>query len=115
VAQALGNPRVAALNLTVNVAVRAGLLDNDGFQGDYSDRFIYASARAWDARLATKDPARERLTRCCRSGIEPRSSGRFDQTSVWRTGSGDGSGAGGGSGTGTSGPRAPAAISTAHA
>jgi len=57
VAQALGNPRVAALNLTVNVAVRAGLLDNDGFPGDYSDRFIYASARAWDARLATKDPA----------------------------------------------------------
>lgn len=56
-AQALANPRVIALNLTVNIAVRAGLLDGDGFPGDPADRFIYASARAWDARLATQDRA----------------------------------------------------------
>ncbi len=57
VLQALGNPRVVALNLTAVIAVRAGLLERDQFPGDPADRIIYASARSWSARLATKDAA----------------------------------------------------------
>jgi PIN domain nuclease of toxin-antitoxin system len=57
VAQALANPRVVALNLTAPTAVRAGLLDREQFPGDPADRIIYASALAWNARLATRDEA----------------------------------------------------------
>jgi PIN domain nuclease of toxin-antitoxin system len=57
VAQALAHPRVVALNLTAETAVRAGLLGRDEFPGDPADRIIYASARAWNASLATRDAA----------------------------------------------------------
>lgn len=57
VAHALGHPRVVALDLTPSIALRAGLLDRERFPGDPADRVIYASARAWGARLATKDGA----------------------------------------------------------
>jgi PIN domain nuclease of toxin-antitoxin system len=39
------------------VAVRAAELGRDGFLGDPADRFIYATARANGARLATRDEA----------------------------------------------------------
>lgn len=57
VGQALGNPRVVSLNLTASVAVGAGELAHDRLPGDPADRIIYASARAWNARLATRDAA----------------------------------------------------------
>ncbi len=57
VPHALASPRVLALNLTASTAVGAGLLDRERFPGDPADRIIYASARAWDARLATRDAA----------------------------------------------------------
>ena len=53
--QALANPRVEAVPLTSDVAVRAALLARDGFHGDPADRLIYASARAAGARLVTRD------------------------------------------------------------
>jgi len=54
---ALANPRVVALALSASIAMRAGLLDRQRFPGDPADRIVYASARAWDARLATRDQA----------------------------------------------------------
>lgn len=57
IAHAIANPRVVTLNLTVSTAMRAGLLHREEFHGDPADRIIYESARAWNARLATKDRA----------------------------------------------------------
>lgn len=56
IAQALAQPRLAALPLTAELALAAGLLD-DRFPGDPADRMIYATARANRAGLVTKDAA----------------------------------------------------------
>jgi PIN domain nuclease of toxin-antitoxin system len=55
IAHAMSNPRAVALNLTLNVALQAGLLEQARFPGDPADRIVYASARSWSARLATRD------------------------------------------------------------
>lgn len=57
VRQALAEPRVEPLPPSAEVAVAAGLLDTKGFPGDPIDRLIYATARALDAHLLTRDAA----------------------------------------------------------
>jgi PIN domain nuclease of toxin-antitoxin system len=54
---ALGNERVETLDLDSEIAVAAALLDSELFPGDPADRVIYATARARDARLVTRDGA----------------------------------------------------------
>jgi PIN domain nuclease of toxin-antitoxin system len=55
--EALAADRVVALPLTDDIAIRAALLERAGFHGDPADRMIYATARAHDARLVTRDEA----------------------------------------------------------
>jgi PIN domain nuclease of toxin-antitoxin system len=55
VKRALAEQRVKPLTLGVEIALGAGLLDARGFPGDPADRFIYATARAVDAPLVTRD------------------------------------------------------------
>lgn len=55
IAQALAHPRSRTLTLTSDIAVKAGMLDQDDFPGDPADRIVYSTARAEDARLVTKD------------------------------------------------------------
>lgn len=55
VLQALAHERVDSLALTASIAVRAGLLEREQFQGDPADRMIYATARETHSLLATKD------------------------------------------------------------
>jgi PIN domain nuclease of toxin-antitoxin system len=55
IGDALNVHRVRALAPTVPIALRAGLLDPDGFHGDPIDRLIYATAVEHDARLLTAD------------------------------------------------------------
>lgn len=57
VRQALTETRVESLPPSAEVAVAAGLLDSHSFPGDPIDRFIYATARATQARLVTRDAA----------------------------------------------------------
>jgi PIN domain nuclease of toxin-antitoxin system len=49
------DPRTTELALTARTAARAAALAGDGLPGDPADRFIYATARALDARLVTRD------------------------------------------------------------
>jgi PIN domain nuclease of toxin-antitoxin system len=55
VKRALAEERVESLAPGVEIALGAGLLDARGFPGDPADRFIYATARAVDAPLVTRD------------------------------------------------------------
>jgi PIN domain nuclease of toxin-antitoxin system len=55
VKRALAEERVESLAPGVEIALGAGLLDARGFPGDPADRFIYATARALDAPLITRD------------------------------------------------------------
>jgi PIN domain nuclease of toxin-antitoxin system len=55
VKRALAEQRVEPLAPGVEIALDAGLLDVRGFPGDPADRFIYATARAVDAPLVTRD------------------------------------------------------------
>jgi PIN domain nuclease of toxin-antitoxin system len=57
VRQAFAQPRVEALAPSAEIAVAAGLLDSRAFPGDPIDRLIYATARAANARLVTRDEA----------------------------------------------------------
>lgn len=57
VRQAFAQPRVEALAPSAEIAVAAGLLDSRAFPGDPIDRLIYATARAMNARLITRDEA----------------------------------------------------------
>lgn len=56
VSQALAHDRLEELPLTTRIAVDAALL-SPSFPGDPADRIIYATARAHDAVLITKDKA----------------------------------------------------------
>ena len=49
------DPRMTELPLTAAIAVRAAALGAEGLHGDPADRFIYATARALDALLVTRD------------------------------------------------------------
>ena len=49
--------RIVELALSARIAVRAAALTAEGFHGDPADRFIYATARAHDAVLVTRDAA----------------------------------------------------------
>jgi PIN domain nuclease of toxin-antitoxin system len=55
VKRALAEERVEPLVPGVEIALGAGLPDARGFPGDPADRFIYATARAVDAPLVTRD------------------------------------------------------------
>jgi PIN domain nuclease of toxin-antitoxin system len=55
VKRALAEQRVEPLAPGVEITLDAGLLDARGFPGDPADRFIYATARAVDAPLVTRD------------------------------------------------------------
>jgi PIN domain nuclease of toxin-antitoxin system len=55
VRQALSAVGVRSLMLTPEIAVRAALLDEEGFHGDPADRIIYATARHERAKLITRD------------------------------------------------------------
>jgi PIN domain nuclease of toxin-antitoxin system len=57
VRQALAQARVEVLAPSAAIAVAAALLDSRSFPGDPVDRLIYATARATDARLVTRDRA----------------------------------------------------------
>jgi PIN domain nuclease of toxin-antitoxin system len=52
---ALAQEGVEPIPLTVEIAVRAALLESEGFPGDPADRIIYASSRAEGAKLVTRD------------------------------------------------------------
>jgi PIN domain nuclease of toxin-antitoxin system len=52
---ALAQERTEPVPLTVEIAVRAALLESEGFPGDPADRIIYASSRAEGAKLVTRD------------------------------------------------------------
>ena len=52
---ALGAIEAVALPATASIALRAGSLDPQDFQGDPMDRLIYATAVEHDARLVTAD------------------------------------------------------------
>jgi PIN domain nuclease of toxin-antitoxin system len=62
-AQALAQERFEALPLTPEIATDAALLEREGFHGDPGDRIVYATARAMDARLVTKDVRIRRFDR----------------------------------------------------
>ena len=53
--QALAQPGTLALPLMPSVAVKAALLERQGFGGDPADRIIYATARDRGAPLITRD------------------------------------------------------------
>lgn len=55
VRRALAEHRVEPLAPGIEVALDAGLLDGKDFPGDPADRLIYATARAIDAPLVTRD------------------------------------------------------------
>jgi PIN domain nuclease of toxin-antitoxin system len=55
VKRALAQERVQPIAPDVEVALEAALLDARSFPGDPADRFIYATARAVDAPLVTRD------------------------------------------------------------
>jgi PIN domain nuclease of toxin-antitoxin system len=57
VKQALAEERVEPLPPSADIAVAAGLLDAQSFPGDPIDRLIYATARAANAQLLTRDTA----------------------------------------------------------
>ncbi len=57
VRQAFAQPRMEALAPSAEIAVAAGLLDSRSFPGDPIDRLIYATARATNAVLITRDQA----------------------------------------------------------
>jgi PIN domain nuclease of toxin-antitoxin system len=57
VRQAFAEPRVESLAPSPEIAVAAGLLDARSFPGDPIDRLIYATARAHEATLLTRDEA----------------------------------------------------------
>lgn len=57
VPQAFAQDRVEALAPSAEIAVAAGLLDSREFPGDPIDRLIYATARAANATLITRDEA----------------------------------------------------------
>jgi PIN domain nuclease of toxin-antitoxin system len=57
VRQAFAQDRVEALAPSAEIAVAAGLLDSREFPGDPIDRLIYATARAANATLITRDEA----------------------------------------------------------
>ncbi|HEY2142648.1 MAG TPA: type II toxin-antitoxin system VapC family toxin [Solirubrobacteraceae bacterium] len=57
VRQAFADARIESLAPSFEIAVAAGLLDTKDFPGDPVDRLIYATARAADARLITRDRA----------------------------------------------------------
>jgi PIN domain nuclease of toxin-antitoxin system len=57
VRQALAQPRVEALAPSAEIAVAAGLLDSREFPGDPIDRLVYATARAANGTLITRDEA----------------------------------------------------------
>jgi PIN domain nuclease of toxin-antitoxin system len=54
---ALAQERTAGLPVEAEIATAAALLPPDELHGDPADRIIYATARAHDARLITKDGA----------------------------------------------------------
>jgi predicted nucleic acid-binding protein len=54
---ALAQERTAGLPVEAEIATAAALLPPDQLHGDPADRVIYATARAHDARLITKDGA----------------------------------------------------------
>jgi PIN domain nuclease of toxin-antitoxin system len=54
VARALAAERIEPVALDSDIAVQAGQLGRE-FPGDPADRIIYATARALDAPLVTKD------------------------------------------------------------
>lgn len=54
---ALAQERTAGLPVEAEIAAAAALLPQDELHGDPADRIIYATARAHDARLVTKDDA----------------------------------------------------------
>jgi PIN domain nuclease of toxin-antitoxin system len=55
VRRALSDGRINALPPDIEVALGAGLLDVRAFPGDSADRLIFATARAFDAPLITRD------------------------------------------------------------
>jgi PIN domain nuclease of toxin-antitoxin system len=57
VKQALASPRMKLLEITADIAVRAGMLGKHGFHGDPADRIIVATAISHKASLVTKDKA----------------------------------------------------------
>lgn len=57
VRQALAHPRAIELPLTGEIAVSAGLLEQQGFHPDPADRIVYATARSIGARLISADRA----------------------------------------------------------
>lgn len=63
IAHALALERFEALPLTTQIAIDAALLETDGLHGDPADRLIYATARAHDATLVTKDQRLRRFDR----------------------------------------------------
>ena len=54
---ALAQERTAGLPVEAGIATAAALLSQDELHGDPADRIIYATARAHDAPLVTKDAA----------------------------------------------------------
>jgi PIN domain nuclease of toxin-antitoxin system len=65
VRRSLSDGRVRALAPDSDVALAAGLLGAETFPGDPADRLIFATARALDAPLVTRD---ERLRRFAPTG-----------------------------------------------
>lgn len=63
VRQALAQERAEALPLTAEIATDAALLEREGFHRDPVDRIIYATARATNSRLVTKDARIRRFDR----------------------------------------------------
>lgn len=61
VRQALAVDRVVGIPPTAEVAVAAALLDRNSFPGDPIDRLIYATARAQQAPLVTRNRAIRRF------------------------------------------------------
>ena len=57
VGAALSQSRVRELPLTAAVAVRAAVLEREGFPPDPADRIIYATTRSEAAVMVTKDRA----------------------------------------------------------
>ncbi len=54
---ALAQERTAGLPVEAEIATAAALLPQDELHGDPTDRIIYATARAHDASLVTRDAA----------------------------------------------------------
>jgi len=60
VSRGLAHERIESIPLSPEIALDAALLPG-GFPGDPADRIIYATARRFEARLATKDAALRRF------------------------------------------------------